>query len=94
MERAGALGLDGDDTGVGSCGDPADEAAAPGRDDDHVSVRGVFLELEGPKTLIDIVATRLGYKPTDFIVKSYLALYQDHLKTRGLPLKDMIFDAP
>ena len=37
---------------------------------------------------------RLGYKPTDYIVKSYLTLYQDHLKTRGLPLKDMVFDTP
>lgn len=55
---------------------------------------GIFLELEGPKGLIDEVAGRLGYKATDYIVKSYLALYQDHLKNRGLPLKDMLFDAP
>jgi len=55
---------------------------------------GVFIELEGPKPLIDEAATRLGYKPTDYIVKSYQALYQDHLKTRGLPLKDMLFDLP
>ena len=55
---------------------------------------GVFLELEGPKPLIDEVAMRLGYKSTDYIVKSYLTLYQDYLKTRGLPLKDMVFDAP
>jgi len=45
-------------------------------------------------TLIDEVAGRLGYKPTDYIAKSYLTLYQDHLKLRGLPLKDMLFDAP
>src|SRR5438093_12787164 len=55
---------------------------------------GVFLELEGPKPLIDEVAMRLGYKSTDYIVKSYLTLYQDYLKSRGLPLKDMVFDAP
>jgi adenylate cyclase, class 2 len=53
---------------------------------------GVFLELEGPKPLIDEVATRLGYKATDYISKSYLALYQEHLKVRGLPLKDMLFE--
>ncbi|HXU10511.1 MAG TPA: class IV adenylate cyclase [Candidatus Binatia bacterium] len=55
---------------------------------------GNYLELEGPKPLIDEVAGRLGYKPTDYIAKSYLTLYQDHLKLRGLPLKDMLFDAP
>ena len=55
---------------------------------------GNYLELEGPKPLIDEVAVRLGYKPTDYIAKSYLTLYQDHLKLRGLPLKDMLFDAP
>ena len=54
---------------------------------------GVFLELEGAKPLIDEVAARLGYKATDYIVKSYLALYQEYLKSRGLPLKDMMFEA-
>ncbi|MBI4168601.1 MAG: class IV adenylate cyclase [Acidobacteria bacterium] len=55
---------------------------------------GAFLELEGPKSLIDEVAGKLGYKPSDYITKSYLALYQDYLKGKGLPLKDMLFDAP
>jgi adenylate cyclase class 2 len=55
---------------------------------------GVFVELEGSKGLIDEVAGKLGYKASDYIVKSYLALYQDYLKNRGLPLKDMLFDAP
>ena len=55
---------------------------------------GVFLELEGPKPLIDEVATQLGYKASDYIAKSYLALYQEYLKLRGLPLKDMLFEAP
>jgi adenylate cyclase, class 2 len=55
---------------------------------------GVFFELEGPKPVIDEVAIRLGYKASDYISKSYLALYQEYLKTRGLPLKDMIFEAP
>ena len=55
---------------------------------------GFFMELEGPKPLIDEVAARLGYKASDYIVKSYLALYQDYLRGRGLPLKDMLFEAP
>ncbi len=54
---------------------------------------GSFLELEGPKPLIDDMATRLGYKAADYIVKSYLALYQEYLKSRGLPLKDMLFES-
>jgi adenylate cyclase class 2 len=54
---------------------------------------GNFLELEGPKGLIDEVASKLGYKASGYVVKSYLALYQDYLKDRGLPLKDMLFDA-
>ena len=55
---------------------------------------GTFLELEGPKISIDEVATRLGFKGTDYIAKSYFALHQEFLKARGLPLKDMLFDAP
>ena len=54
---------------------------------------GVYFELEGPKPLIDDAAFRLGYKASDYIVKSYLALHQEYLKARGLPLKDMLFDA-
>ena len=53
---------------------------------------GVFLELEGPKPLIDEVAGKLGYRSTDYIVKSYLELYRDHLRVRGQPLRDMVFD--
>jgi len=53
---------------------------------------GVYFELEGPKPLIDDAAFRLGYKASDYIVKSYLALHQEYLKARGLPLKDMLFD--
>ena len=54
---------------------------------------GNFLELEGPKSLIDEMAGKLGYKASDYIVKSYLALHQEYLKVRGLPLKDMLFEA-
>lgn len=54
---------------------------------------GRFIELEGPKVLIDEVAGKLGFKAQDYIVKSYLALYQDHLKLKGLPLRDMLFEA-
>ena len=55
---------------------------------------GFFFELEGPKLLIDEVASRLGYKPADYIAKSYFALYRDHLTERSLPFRDMLFDTP
>ena len=55
---------------------------------------GYFMELEGPKIRIDEASARLGYKASDYIVKSYLALYQDHLRARGLPLRDMVFENP
>ena len=55
---------------------------------------GNFIELEGPPILIDEMAGKLGYKASDYIAKSYLALYQDYLKTKGMPLRDMLFDAP
>jgi len=55
---------------------------------------GFFMELEGPRPLIDQLAARLGFKSSDYIVKSYLSLYQDHLRARGLPLKDMVFEVP
>ncbi len=53
---------------------------------------GIFLELEGPKPLIDEVAGKLGYRATDYIVKSYLELWRDNLRVRGQPLRDMVFD--
>jgi adenylate cyclase class 2 len=52
---------------------------------------GNFMELEGEKILIDQMAERLGYKASDYIVKSYLDLYQDHMRARSQPLKDMLF---
>jgi adenylate cyclase class 2 len=53
---------------------------------------GFFFELEGLKILIDDAAARLGYRPSDYIVKSYFALYRDHLTERGLPFKDMLLE--
>src|SRR5438067_3550416 len=46
LQRARAFGLDGDDTRLSGGGDPADEPAASGGNDDHARVRGVFFEFE------------------------------------------------
>lgn len=52
---------------------------------------GVFLELEGPRRAIDRLARRLGYRPADYITKSYLALHLEDCRRSGLPPGDMLF---
>ncbi len=52
---------------------------------------GEFLELEGPPPAIDRVAKLLGYAPSDYITKSYLALYLDRCRKQGVPATDMVF---
>src|SRR5438045_1528522 len=51
LQRARPFGLDGDDTRLSGGGDPADEPAASGGNDDHARVRRVFLELERNRSL-------------------------------------------
>ncbi len=52
---------------------------------------GVFVELEGSPRAIDRVGRQLGYAPPDYITKSYLALYLDQCRRRGVPPGDMVF---
>jgi len=52
---------------------------------------GVYLELEGERPLIDRMATRLGYAPTDFIPKSYRDLYLESSRDCSQPLDRMLF---
>jgi adenylate cyclase class 2 len=52
---------------------------------------GNFLELEGTPRLIDRAARLLGYKPADYITRSYLALHLEDRRRRGLPNADMVF---
>lgn len=40
---------------------------------------GIYLELEGDRALIEAGAKALGYRPEDFIAKSYRDLYLEHL---------------
>lgn len=53
---------------------------------------GNFFELEGPKERIDEAAARLGYGTSDYIAKSYFALYREYQTERGLPFRDMLFE--
>jgi adenylate cyclase class 2 len=52
---------------------------------------GVFLELEGPRRAIDRMARRLGYRPGDYIVRSYAALHFAECRRRGVRAGDMVF---
>jgi hypothetical protein len=52
---------------------------------------GEFLELEGPPSAIDRMAKLLGYSRSDYITKSYLALYLAQCRKKGLVAGDMLF---
>ena len=52
---------------------------------------GVYLELEGAESWIDLTAKRLGFDESQYITASYAALYRTHrLRSPGAPA-DMVF---
>jgi adenylate cyclase class IV len=53
---------------------------------------GVFLELEGPRRAIDRMARRLGYRPAEYITRSYAALHFEECRRRGVRAGDMVFE--
>jgi adenylate cyclase, class 2 len=52
---------------------------------------GLFLELEGEVSAIDRAARSLGYSRTDYISKTYRALYIADCRRRGIKSTDMLF---
>lgn len=54
---------------------------------------GNFIELEGPASWIDRIASSLGYRPEDYILASYGSLYLAWCAKRGLPPGNMTFPA-
>jgi adenylate cyclase, class 2 len=52
---------------------------------------GNYVELEGPKKLIDRLASQLGYRRKDYITASYATLQQEHCRKKGIPPRDMVF---
>jgi len=52
---------------------------------------GSFVELEGPREAIDRAAELLGYKRGEYITKSYLKLYLEDCRGRGVEAEDMLF---
>jgi adenylate cyclase class IV len=54
---------------------------------------GLYLELEGTVAEIDRAARSLGYSRTDYISKSYGALYIADCRRRGIKSTGMLFPA-
>jgi len=53
---------------------------------------GNFVELEGARESIDVLALRLGRTPAEYIGLSYRALQEQWCRKRGLAAGDMIFE--
>ncbi len=73
------------------------ELAAPGNNGVVTLDRtpmGDFLEIEADSATIDRVAFALGFRQTDYITKSYGALYLTYCDQHNLPPSDMVFDLP
>ena len=52
---------------------------------------GDYLEIEGSARWIDRTARELGYSSSDYITKSYGALYLDYCRENGLKPANMVF---
>jgi adenylate cyclase, class 2 len=52
---------------------------------------GIFLELEGPRRMIDRAAKLLGYSWEDYRDSSYWEVYRDHCRRAGTPIRNMVF---
>lgn len=52
---------------------------------------GAFLEIEGKPKAIDRAARRLGFRRSDYVTASYLALYAAHCRRHGRRLGDFVF---
>lgn len=54
---------------------------------------GKFLEIEGERAAIDVMAARLGFTPSEYIAASYRDLYLESLASNPGPADRMLFDA-
>jgi adenylate cyclase class 2 len=52
---------------------------------------GNFLELEGDAEVIELVASRIGFKPDAYVADSYVEMQLARCIARGEPLTDMVF---
>lgn len=52
---------------------------------------GTYVELEGPAGAIDRAAAELGYSKRDYVVKTYVALYLEECRRKGVQPMHMLF---
>ena len=52
---------------------------------------GTFLEIEGAPRAIDRAARQLGVTPGEYETRSYMALWAEHCRKRGLAAGDFVF---
>jgi adenylate cyclase class 2 len=52
---------------------------------------GVYLELEGPAAWIDSTATLLGFEPSQYVLRSYAALYQEYRARTAAASPHLVF---
>lgn len=52
---------------------------------------GAYFEIEGSPAAIDRAARMLGYKPSEYITRSYLAIYAAHCRARRIPMRHFVF---
>jgi adenylate cyclase class 2 len=55
---------------------------------------GVYLELEGSADWIDLTASLLGFRETEYILASYAQLHMNWRRLWGVPPGDMVFEKP
>lgn len=54
---------------------------------------GDYLEIEGPPQWIDVTAGELGYPRSEYITKSYGALYREYCSEHDIESSDMVFES-
>jgi adenylate cyclase class 2 len=54
---------------------------------------GNYLEIEGAPRWIDTTAKELGYSRSEYITKSYGALYREYCSEHGVEPSDMVFES-
>jgi adenylate cyclase class 2 len=52
---------------------------------------GTFVELEGPAVAIDRAAQELGFSKHDYVLKTYLSLYMEDCRRKGVQPSHMVF---
>ena len=55
---------------------------------------GCFVELEGEPAMIDRAAEAMGVRPDAYVLSTYRELHEEHARSRGEQVGDLVFDSP